>query len=66
MEEGLNHLASEMFRKFARFEYALKATGFHQGRDGPARVPLQPATWAFMQARGASYVASAELFASSL
>ena len=35
MEEELHRLASERFRVFARFEYALKATGFHNG-DGAA------------------------------
>lgn len=35
MEEELHRLASEMFRVFARFEYALKAAGFHNG-DGAA------------------------------
>ena len=35
MEEELDRLASEMFRTFARFEYALKAAGFHYG-EGPA------------------------------
>jgi len=36
MEEVLNQLATDMFRTFARFEYALKATGFHNG-DGDAK-----------------------------
>lgn len=31
MAESLDQLAVEMFRTFARFEYALKATGFHCG-----------------------------------
>lgn len=31
MDEILNRLAGEMFRTFARFEYALKAAGFHNG-----------------------------------
>lgn len=31
MEDQLNHSAAEMFRFFARFEYALKAAGFHKG-----------------------------------
>lgn len=31
----LDQLAGEMFRTFARFEYALKAAGFHKG-DGAA------------------------------
>lgn len=35
MEEELHRLAAEMFRTFARFEYALKAAGFHNG-DGAA------------------------------
>lgn len=30
-EEVLNQLAINLFRKFARFEYALKAAGFHKG-----------------------------------
>lgn len=32
MDEQLHDRATEMFRLFARFEYALKATGFHNGR----------------------------------
>ncbi len=32
----LNRIAIELFQKFARFEYALKATGFHQG-EGEAK-----------------------------
>lgn len=35
MPDPLDHLATEMFRTFARFEYALKAAGFHNG-DGAA------------------------------
>ncbi len=35
MEHELNMLATNLFRTFARFEYALKAAGFHNG-DGPA------------------------------
>lgn len=35
MEESLNELAVEMFRTFSRFEYALKATGFHNGKAEP-------------------------------
>lgn len=35
MEEDLYHLAGDFFTTFARFEYALKATGFHNG-DGAA------------------------------
>lgn len=35
MPQELDHLASDMFRTFARFEYALKAAGFHNG-DGNA------------------------------
>jgi hypothetical protein len=35
-EEALNCLAIELFRMFSRFEYALKATGFHNG-DGDAK-----------------------------
>ncbi|WP_022727542.1 hypothetical protein [Fodinicurvata sediminis] len=31
MEHELNNLATELFRTFARFEYALKAAGFHKG-----------------------------------
>lgn len=31
MEEDLYRLASEFFTTFARFEYALKTTGFHNG-----------------------------------
>ncbi|AZN70064.1 hypothetical protein D5400_01155 [Georhizobium profundi] len=31
MHAKLNELASELFRTFARFEYALKAAGFHRG-----------------------------------
>lgn len=30
MHEALDHLAIELFRTFARFEYALKAAGFYQ------------------------------------
>jgi hypothetical protein len=36
MSETLDQLADEMFRTFARFEYALKAAGFHNG-DGDAQ-----------------------------
>ncbi len=32
----LNRIAVELFQKFARIEYALKATGFHQG-EGEAK-----------------------------
>lgn len=35
MPQPLDELATEMFRTFARFEYALKAAGFHNG-DGAA------------------------------
>ncbi|HBJ42925.1 MAG TPA: hypothetical protein DDZ20_19900 [Hyphomonas sp.] len=35
MERELGRLATDLFRTFARFEYALKAAGFHNG-DGPA------------------------------
>lgn len=35
MSQSLDQLATEMFRTFARFEYALKAVGFHNG-DGAA------------------------------
>ena len=31
MEATLNKLAIEMFKTFSRFEYALKAAGFHNG-----------------------------------
>lgn len=31
MTDDLDRLAAEMFRTFARFEYALKAAGFHRG-----------------------------------
>jgi hypothetical protein len=34
-EEILNELRGDMFKTFARVEYALKAAGFHKG-DGPA------------------------------
>jgi hypothetical protein len=34
-EAPLNHLAAELFRTFSRFEYSLKAAGFHRG-DGDA------------------------------
>ena len=34
-EKNLNCLAGELFTMFARFEYALKAAGFHKG-DGAA------------------------------
>jgi len=37
METELNRLAAELFRTFARFEYALKAAGFHKG-DGAAEA----------------------------
>ncbi len=37
MDAELNNSATEMFRLFARFEYALKATGFHKG-DGNAEA----------------------------
>lgn len=36
-DRDLNRLATELFRTFARFEYALKASGFHQG-DGAAEA----------------------------
>lgn len=36
MDDVLHQLGNEMFRTFARFEYALKAAGFHAG-DGPAK-----------------------------
>jgi hypothetical protein len=39
MEEELNRLASEMFRVFARFEYALKAAGFHIGNENEEAKP---------------------------
>lgn len=35
-EENLNKLATELFKTFARFEYALKASGFNNG-DGDAQ-----------------------------
>ena len=35
-EAQFNDLSLRMFRKFARFEYALKATGFHCG-EGEAK-----------------------------
>lgn len=35
MPQPLDKLATDMFRTFARFEFALKAAGFHNG-DGPA------------------------------
>lgn len=35
MDDALNDLAGELFTTFARFEYALKAAGFHKG-DGAA------------------------------
>lgn len=35
-DEALHSLATELFRTFARFEYALKAAGFHQG-EGEAK-----------------------------
>ena len=31
MEHELNSLATDLFRTFTRFEYALKAAGFHNG-----------------------------------
>ena len=34
MEHELNRLATDLFRTFARFEYALKAAGFHNGNGG--------------------------------
>ena len=37
MEDELDRLAIELFRTFARFEYALKAAGFHKG-DGAAEA----------------------------
>lgn len=36
MEQELNTLANKLFREFARFEYSLKAAGFHGG-DGDAK-----------------------------
>ena len=36
MSEALDYLAFELFRTFARFEYALKITGFDYG-DGAAK-----------------------------
>jgi hypothetical protein len=35
MDDDLDQLATRVFREFARFEYALKAAGFHNG-NGPA------------------------------
>lgn len=35
MEQELNRLATELFKTFSRFEYSLKASGFHKG-DGNA------------------------------
>lgn len=35
-KESLDQLAIKLFKTFARFEYALKATGFHNG-DGKAQ-----------------------------
>ena len=37
MEDKLGRLATDLFRTFARIEYALKATGFHMG-DGDAEA----------------------------
>ena len=37
METRLHRRAADMFRLFARFEYALKAAGFHRG-DGNAEA----------------------------
>lgn len=36
MDDDLDRLAADMFRTFARFEYALKAAGFHNG-NGAAK-----------------------------
>lgn len=36
MTQALDDLAAVMFRTFSRFEYALKAAGFHEG-NGPAK-----------------------------
>ncbi len=40
MNEALDYLAIELFRTFARFEYALKTAGFHCG-DGRAKPNWQ-------------------------
>lgn len=37
MDHELNRLAAKLFTTFARFEYALKAAGFHKG-DGAAEA----------------------------
>lgn len=37
MDQELNRLATDLFRTFSRFEYALKAAGFHKG-DGTAEA----------------------------
>ncbi len=38
-----NHLAVKMFQKFARFEYALKASGFYEGDKPPTgEKPAKP------------------------
>lgn len=37
MEDELHRLAIDLFRTFSRFEYALKAAGFHNG-DGAAEA----------------------------
>jgi hypothetical protein len=36
-EAALDGLAFQFFKIFARFEYALKAAGFHAGKEGKAR-----------------------------
>ena len=38
MHEVLDQLANELFRTFARFEYALKATGFYQPTQDDAKL----------------------------
>lgn len=39
MNKALDKLATDLFRTFARFEYALKAVGFHQAkRNGDAEA----------------------------
>ena len=37
-EKLLDNLVKELFFKFARIEYALKASGFHEGGEGGVRA----------------------------
>ena len=52
MDAHLNDRAAEMFRLFARFEYALKAVGFHNGHGSAKpdwRAFAKSVAWNFEQ-----------------